>query len=616
MEALNYVGSHNMVAYLEKSLENVDFDEIVDFLNANPIRYALTTIVISESSVRRDLQFNDKDGIACLINTEIFENLQLIGYENLSDRLTFLQLILNYQIENLEAIFNDEYAPPSHTKKVFAKMRRERKDFSGRVTPFFETMLIQHPTKVGEGSGQSTEPQHTPTTASPSNIEPMPIVASSSQPQKTQKHRKTKRKATEISQSSGPTTLVADETVYKEREDRMERAATTASSLEAEHDSGNIFRTQSMATLNEPIPQGTGSGSGPRCQDTILEDKPAQTRVLDLENVKDAQALEIKQLKKRVKKLEKKKKSRTLQLKRRLFKVRIESSTDKSLEDAETQRRYGISTAGVTTAEPVTTASAPITIAGVFHNVGDGSNTSIWYDRWCSNYPLAASISTRDMFRTSLNPSSKLRDIIFNGAFSWPPVLSDKYSFLQSIIMLNVLDRRDLLEWRNELRLVKPFSVSMVWSCIRPRGDKVSWFDVVWFSYCIPRHAVNLWLIMKQRLKTQDKLSSWDVSGSLMTSWMNSVGPIFTQIVSAIMPFAKRKSSRSVIAKLVLAACAYFVWQERNERLFKNSTRSVKQVIDFIMSLVHLKLLTCRFRRTKDGEFFAALWSLPDAIFI
>ncbi|GKA28160.1 ribonuclease H-like domain-containing protein [Tanacetum coccineum] len=61
-----------------------------------------------------------------------------------------------------------------------------------------------------------------------------------------------------------------DETVIKEWEDRMERAATTASSLEAEQDSGNINRTQSMATLNESFPQGTNLGSGPRCQDTIL----------------------------------------------------------------------------------------------------------------------------------------------------------------------------------------------------------------------------------------------------------------------------------------------------------------------------------------------------------
>ncbi|GJX91317.1 putative ribonuclease H-like domain-containing protein [Tanacetum coccineum] len=75
--------------------------------------------------------------------------------------------------------------------------------------------------------------------------------------------RKAKR-TTKISQSSGPIYLVADKTVYKEWEDRMERAATTASSLEAEQDNGNINRTQSMATLNEPFPKGTGSGSGPR----------------------------------------------------------------------------------------------------------------------------------------------------------------------------------------------------------------------------------------------------------------------------------------------------------------------------------------------------------------
>ncbi|GJV30941.1 hypothetical protein Tco_0658406 [Tanacetum coccineum] len=340
MEALKYVDSHNMVAYLEKSTENANFDEIVDFLNANHIRYALTvsptiyvsyieqfwsiakiktvnnerqmrakvngkTIVISESSVRRDLQFNDEDGIACLTNTEIFENLQLMRYENISDRLTFyksyfppqwkylihiilqclsskstdwnefgtniasaviclaknqkinfskwifdgmlrnldlnskkflmylrfLQLFLNNQSEILEAIFNDEYDTHSHTKKVFPNMRRKRKDFLGTVTPLFATMLIQPQADMGEGSRQPTDSQHPSITASPSHVEPIP-VPSSSQPQKTHKPRKAIR-PTEISQSSGPTTLVADETIHEEREDRMERADTTASSLKA-----------------------------------------------------------------------------------------------------------------------------------------------------------------------------------------------------------------------------------------------------------------------------------------------------------------------------------------------------------------------------------------------
>nr|GEY54236.1 hypothetical protein [Tanacetum cinerariifolium] len=169
--------------------------------------------------------------------------------------------------------------------------------------------------------------------------------------------RKTKIKVIEMSHSSGPSTLVVDETVYEERGDRVERAATTAASLDAEQDSGTITRTQSTTIPNKPVPQGTGLGGSPRRQDTILGDRSSQTRferlskqshepslsrvntfgsgkdsmqlmelielctkmfdrVLVLENNKTAQDLEITHLKKRVKRLEKKRKSRTSQLKR------------------------------------------------------------------------------------------------------------------------------------------------------------------------------------------------------------------------------------------------------------------------------------------------------------
>ncbi|GJW41723.1 hypothetical protein Tco_0067568 [Tanacetum coccineum] len=82
------------------------------------------------------------------------------------------------------------------------------------------------------------------------------IVSSSYQHKKTHKPRKA-IKITEISQSSRPINLVTDETVYKEWEDRMERAATITSSLDAEKD----------------------NGSGPRCHVTILGGVDAQTRI-------------------------------------------------------------------------------------------------------------------------------------------------------------------------------------------------------------------------------------------------------------------------------------------------------------------------------------------------
>ncbi|GJU45458.1 putative ribonuclease H-like domain-containing protein, partial [Tanacetum coccineum] len=59
---------------------------------------------------------------------------------------------------------------------------------------------------------------------------------------------------TTIPQSSGPPVKVGDEAVHKEVGDKMKRAATTTSSLEAEQDSGNINKTQSIATLNGSSP--------------------------------------------------------------------------------------------------------------------------------------------------------------------------------------------------------------------------------------------------------------------------------------------------------------------------------------------------------------------------
>ncbi|GJX31041.1 hypothetical protein Tco_0240896 [Tanacetum coccineum] len=129
----------------------------------------------------------------------------------------------------------------------------------------------------------------------------------------------------------------SDEAVNEEMDDSFVRAATAASSLKVEQDSGNINKTRSKATLNEPNPQGTGSGSGPRRQDT-MGDTIAQTRS---ENVSK---LSNDPLPARVKKLEKKGGSRTHKLKM-LYKVgrsaRVISSDEASLGDQEDASKQG-----------------------------------------------------------------------------------------------------------------------------------------------------------------------------------------------------------------------------------------------------------------------------------
>ncbi|GJW62999.1 hypothetical protein Tco_0114883 [Tanacetum coccineum] len=149
-------------------------------------------------------------------------------------------------------------------------------------------MVVQNQSQLGEGSAILTDPHHTPN-----------FIQPSTQPPKTQQPRKPKRKDTHVPQPSDPIENVADEAVHKELGDCLVRAATTASSLEAKRDSGNINKIQSKATPNESSFQGTNSGGGPWCQETRFESVSKQSndsllaRVLDLRDNKTSQHNEI-----------------------------------------------------------------------------------------------------------------------------------------------------------------------------------------------------------------------------------------------------------------------------------------------------------------------------------
>ncbi|GJR51991.1 retrovirus-related pol polyprotein from transposon TNT 1-94 [Tanacetum coccineum] len=238
------------------------------------------------------LATNQKFNFSKYIFESMVKNLDSAGKFLMYPR--FVQVFLDNQLEGM-INHNKIYIAPSQTKKVFANMKRQGNDFSGRVTPLFSTMMVQAQQEQGEGIDMPTDPHHTPTI----------IPLSTLQPQRKKRPRKPKRKDTEITQSSVPIENVVNEAVYEERDDSLERATTTATGLDVEKD----------------------RGGGPRHQDT-MGDTIAQTR-----NTKTAQAQEITSLKKRVKKLERKKRSRTHGLKR-LYKVGLSARIDSSNDEA------------------------------------------------------------------------------------------------------------------------------------------------------------------------------------------------------------------------------------------------------------------------------------------
>ncbi|GKA11741.1 hypothetical protein Tco_0691287 [Tanacetum coccineum] len=237
MTTLKFADTHNLVAFLSKLAKSEGFKQIMDFLNANPIRYAPT------------------------INPTIYISC---------------------------------------------------------IEQFWATVKVK--TINGEVQLQAL-------------VDGNKIIITES----------TVRRDLQLEDAEGVDYNVADEAVNEEIDDSLERAATTATSLDAEHDRVNINKTQSKATPNEAGSQGT-SLDRLKLEELMALCTTLQSRVLALETTKITQDTEIESLKKRFKKLERRNKSRIYGLKR-LYRVgssrRVESPKDEGLgeENASKQGR-------------------------------------------------------------------------------------------------------------------------------------------------------------------------------------------------------------------------------------------------------------------------------------
>nr|GEV09689.1 hypothetical protein [Tanacetum cinerariifolium] len=261
-----------------------------------------------------------RKGTACLLNDTIFEELARMGstmasaiiclannqkfnfskyifdnmVKHLEGRVTFLmflrflQVFMDKQVEGM-AKHKEIYVISSHTKKVFANIRRQGQGFFGNVTFLFETMMVNAQEEVG----LHTISHHIPTDTQPS----------SSKPQKKIKPKRKQRQATKVHSPNS--------------EIPVEESIPTPS--------------------NDPLHSGEDSL---QLNELMIFYTNLQQQVLKLEEAKTAQAKEIANLKKIVKKLEKRRKSRPAGL-RRLKKERSVEDIDQDAKIALVDEAQG-----------------------------------------------------------------------------------------------------------------------------------------------------------------------------------------------------------------------------------------------------------------------------------
>ncbi|XP_038998866.1 uncharacterized protein LOC120124224 [Hibiscus syriacus] len=162
-----------------------------------------------------------------------------------------------------------------------------------------------------------------------------------------------------------------------------------------------------------------------------------------------------------------------------------------------------------------------------------------------------------------------------------------------------------------------------IWDNIRDCKAKVNWHRLIWFPAHIPKFSLVSWMVILDRLPTKDRLVRFgldidnvcglcgsgiesrdhlfaecpfakEVWGIVLIAYdirydLNSWGDIFNWLIVKL----KGKSIKVRIMKLAWTGLLYFVWEERNHRLFRGLTRSVDIVVNSIKEVVRAKL--CRF---------------------
>nr|GEU70750.1 hypothetical protein [Tanacetum cinerariifolium] len=176
-------------------------------------------------------------------------------------------------------------------------------------------------------------------------------------------------------------------------------------------------------------------------------------------------------------------------------------------------------------------------------------------------------LSNRDITRSGFSLCDSVSNLIFDGVWRWPIDWLSRFPFMAQLhVPLLLDDMEDVILWRDRNGVLWPFLVACAWDTIRSRADIVNWYNVVWFPQCVLYHAIHLWCSFSSHM--------WSKVHVLFE--MDVISPRLSDVI--ILAISKGKTVVGILARIMVAATSYYIWLERNERLFKKKILSPGQL--------------------------------------
>lgn len=260
--------------------------------------------------------------------------------------------------------------------------------------------------------------------------------------------------------------------------------------------------------------------------------------------------------------------------------------------------------------------------------MGNGKGIWFWHDNWHTLGPLVQKFGSRIVYDGASSLNARMKTFVDHNGWIRPRALSNDL-----IRVVNEwptytpnINRDDEVEW--VLTADKKFSVKAVWNKLRRRNPIVSWANLLWHKDNIPRCSFINWLACRDRLRTKAKLCRWGVLDnnqcvlcagnvedrdhlffqcSYSSNIWNAVLARFglsSQCISwdaEVEQLGRWFQGRSLLArtgKVALNVVAYFLWQERHQRIFSGQARIEQVVLREIENYVVARMCTVFVGRT------------------
>lgn len=230
--------------------------------------------------------------------------------------------------------------------------------------------------------------------------------------------------------------------------------------------------------------------------------------------------------------------------------------------------------------------------------IGDGTDTMLWQYYWLSQGPLCDLLPFRTLTSIGLPWDARVSDIIRDDLWDFPSGSANLQHIWDSITMQPSASLPDHLVWKGHP--FGRFSIDSAWNVLRDKQDVNSIHHLLWFPGHIPCHSFILWLASLGRLHTMDRLSSHSVITSFLCVLCSSatethdhlffscdfLSYVWREVTTrtlttwptlswlpllqwAILHLRRKGDFRHLLSRLVLSTTIYFLWFERNNRVFR-----------------------------------------------